>query len=63
MVSAARSIPSSSWPTTPGDEQRRARVEQDDVAAEPGSPRRTASVSRAFSSGVAAGELGASPPA
>ena len=52
MVSAARSMPSSIVVDGPGDKQRRPCVEQHDIAPAPGSPRRTASMIRAFSSGV-----------
>ena len=64
MVSAARSIPSSSWLDDARHEQRRAGVEQDDVAPAAGlAAQDRLDVSRAFSSGVAAGQPCASPRA
>ena len=51
MVSAARSIPSSIWPTTPATSSAAPALSRTTSRRMPGSPRRTASVIRAFSSG------------
>ena len=62
MVSAARSIPSSICPTTPATSSAAPALSRTTSRRMPGSPRRTASVRRAFSSGVPPASLAVGRP-